>query len=76
MGRARLSISTAFLDECLFAQGEARIIGVKGYEPARGLIEFIIEGDGLPDAHPDGTPRQVIAVITETQRKVEFHSVN
>ena len=76
MGRARLAISTAFLDECLFAQGEARIISVKGYEPASGLIQFIIEGDDLPAAHTDGTPRQVIAVVTEAQRKVDFHSVN
>lgn len=75
MNKATLTVSTAYLDEVLFTQGEARIIGLANFNHATGDLQFVIEGKELPE-HKDGIPRPVIALITETKRKVEFHSVN
>ncbi len=74
MNRAKLTIPAAFLDSLMFNQGEARIIGMGTFEPFRGTVEFIIEGEGLPPANTDGSPQNVIAVISSP--KVQFHSIN
>ena len=56
---ARLRVSSVLLDDLLFPNREANIVGVAEVEPGCWSITFEIEGGDVPDCD------EVLAVITE-----------
>ncbi len=67
MPQATVDVSCRLLEEALF-KCRVRVVGVAG----QSFIRFLIEGADLPEPLEDGTPRQVIATVTED---VSFHPI-
>ena len=73
MGQGLVTVSLALIEKAIFhdATKIVEVQPVPDYMPGddQAVVQFVIDGPGLPQVNDLGLPRPVKAVFTETHRR-------